>query len=93
MDIQVINELKKYSIKQQKIKLALGSQYSDMGFVFAKELNNPGYPEFIKTVENQIRRILRLSGINKHVTPHSFRHAHTSLLIEAWSVLKKFNKD
>ena len=95
MENQVINELKKYCIQQREVKVALGDQYHDLGFVFAKELNNPGYPDFIKTVENRMRRLLKLSGIHKHVTPHSFRHTHTSLLIEAGlgSVQKKFNKD
>ncbi|WP_347861543.1 tyrosine-type recombinase/integrase [Salimicrobium sp. PL1-032A] len=63
--------------------MALGKQYTEFGFVFAKEINNPGYPDFIKTVENRMRRLLKLSRIDKNVTPHSFRHTHTSLLIEA----------
>ncbi|WP_347550040.1 tyrosine-type recombinase/integrase [Pseudalkalibacillus hwajinpoensis] len=83
MDNQVICELKKYCIQQREMKLALGNQYKDLGFVFAKEINNPGYPDFIKTVENRMRRLLKFSGIEKNVTPHSFRHTHTSLLIEA----------
>ncbi|MFJ5762954.1 hypothetical protein ACIQAA_28310 [Neobacillus sp. NPDC093182] len=31
------------------------------------------------------------AGIEKIVTPHSFRHTHTSLLIEAGFGIKKYN--
>lgn len=30
-----------------------------------------------------MNRILKKTTIKKHITPHSFRHTHTSLLIEA----------
>lgn len=32
-------------------------------------------------------RLLKLAGLNKHLIPHSLRHAHTSLLAEAKVVL------
>src|SRR5699024_12862687 len=32
---------------------------------------------------SRMERLLKLANINKNVTPHSFRHTHTSLLIEA----------
>ncbi|WP_372631973.1 tyrosine-type recombinase/integrase [Cohnella sp.] len=37
----------------------------------------------IKTIQNRMRRLLRLSGLNETLTPHSLRHTHTSLLAEA----------
>lgn len=42
-----------------------------------------GYPEFIKTIQNRMRRLLLLAGLNRKLTPHSLRHTHTSLLAEA----------
>lgn len=30
-----------------------------------------------------MRRLLKLSGLNEMLTPHSLRHTHTSLLAEA----------
>ena len=37
----------------------------------------------IKTVANRMKRLLKIAGINQELTPHSFRHTHTSLLAEA----------
>ena len=64
--------------------MRLRNQYHDEDFVFAKKDEiNPGYPELIKTIENRMKRILKLSGLNQGLTPHSLRHTHTSLLAEA----------
>ncbi len=42
-----------------------------------------GYPDFIKTIENRMRRLLKKMGKKEYLTPHSLRHTHTSLLTEA----------
>lgn len=57
--------------------------YYDQDFAFAKTEKDMGYPEFIKTIQNRMRRLLRLAGLNEALTPHSLRHTHTSLLAEA----------
>ncbi|WP_257009734.1 tyrosine-type recombinase/integrase [Evansella halocellulosilytica] len=54
--------------------------YKDNGFIFA---TNEGYPKTIKAVAIRLQRVLKNTSIDKHITPHSFRHTHTSLLIEA----------
>ncbi|SDX54606.1 Phage integrase family protein [Marininema mesophilum] len=41
------------------------------------------YPKFIKTIENRMRRLLKIAKLNDTLTPHSLRHTHTSLLAEA----------
>lgn len=87
MDKIVMDALKKHRSHQNELKMIYRNTYADHGFVFAKEINNPGYPDFIKTVENRMGRLLKLSGIDKDVTPHSLRHTHTSLLIEAGIML------
>ncbi|MFJ7936732.1 tyrosine-type recombinase/integrase [Sporosarcina sp. NPDC096371] len=51
--------------------------------MFAKKERQPGYPIFIKTVENGMARLLKSAVINKELTPHSLRHTHTSLLAVA----------
>ncbi|WP_425060272.1 Tyrosine recombinase XerC [Sporomusa carbonis] len=38
---------------------------------------------YIKLIENRMARLLRISGLNQDLTPHSLRHTHTSLLAEA----------
>lgn len=83
MDPLVMMSLKKHRAHQNELKMMYRDIYTDFEFVFAKEINYPGYPDFIKTVENRMRRLLKISGIDKNVTPHSLRHTHTSLLIEA----------
>ncbi|WP_431800014.1 hypothetical protein [Halobacillus andaensis] len=57
-----MNEFKKHQTYQRELQLALGNQYKYFRFVFAKEINNPGYPEFIKKVINRMGRLLKLSG-------------------------------
>jgi integrase len=82
---EVLKVLQKHQIKQKMIKLQLGDEYYDEDFVFGR-LNPPyfGYPHFIKTVENRMEAVLKqLPEIKKHLTPHSLRHTHTSLLAEA----------
>jgi integrase len=54
--------------------------YNDNDFIFA---TNEGYPKTIKHISTRLQRLLKKTSIQKQVTPHSFRHTHTSLLIEA----------
>lgn len=83
---EVINVLKSHEVKLKAIKLQVGKkEYYDHDFVFAR-MNAPyfGYPHFIKTVENRMASVLKkIPQITKHLTPHSLRHTHTSLLAEA----------
>lgn len=79
----VFDELNTVKEKHTVTKQQAGSRYHDADFVFAKKGEHPGYPEFIKTIENRMRRLLKLSGLNQGLTPHSLRHTHTSLLAEA----------
>ncbi|WP_153124604.1 site-specific integrase [Peribacillus tepidiphilus] len=82
---EVIEVLKKHQLKQKELKLQIGNDYYDEGFVFGR-LNPPyyGYPHFIKTVELRMEKILKhIPSITKKLTPHSLRHTHTSLLAEA----------
>lgn len=58
--------------------------YYNEGFVFASiDDELPGYPYYIKKVENRMRRLLKLAGKITELTPNSLRHSHTSLLAEA----------
>lgn len=83
VDKEVIDALKKHMLEQQKVRKYFGEAYLDEGFIFAKKDKQPGYPIFIKTVENRMARLLKLAGLNQELTPHSLRHTHTSLLAEA----------
>jgi integrase len=79
----VIKALKVLKTTQDKVKELLGDNYVNQNFVFAKTERHPGYPIVIKTVEDRMKRILKLAGLNKTLAPHSLRHTHTSLLAEA----------
>ncbi|MBP0726782.1 site-specific integrase [Bacillus sp. RG28] len=80
IDETVIKELKRHKTGQNELKMMNRNQYVDKDFVFADEY---GYPSFHKRIQSRMQRLLKVSGITKSVTPHSFRHTHTSLLIEA----------
>lgn len=83
LDPLVFKELEKLKARQNELKMLHRDVYYDQDFVFAKTENDMGYPEFIKTIQNRMRRLLRLAGLNETLTPHSLRHTHTSLLSEA----------
>ncbi|WP_438824733.1 tyrosine-type recombinase/integrase [Bacillus sp. JJ1474] len=84
IDPKVLAILEKHRAEQNKVRMRLRKQYHDEDFVFSKmDETNPGYPELIKTIENRMKRLLKLAGLNKELTPHSLRHTHTSLLAEA----------
>lgn len=83
VDEDVISVLKQHLDCQKKVKKQLGENYLDEDFIFAKKERQPGYPIFIKTVENRMARLLKLAEVNKELTPHSLRHTHTSSLAEA----------
>ena len=64
---------------QDELKQINHEFYIDNNFVFT---GNEGYPIVYRTVADRMIRLMAMTGIKKHVTPHSFRHTHTSLLIE-----------
>lgn len=88
IDEMLINMLKKHRVKQNEIKLKNRLIYQDNGFIFARE---DGHPQLRKVIEARLKRLLKKTEIEKNITPHSFRHTHTSLLIEAGVGIKKIN--
>ncbi len=51
-----------------------------------------GHPQLRKVVETRLKRLLKKAAIEKNITPHSFRHTHTSLLIEAGVGIKELQQ-
>ncbi|MBN9654671.1 site-specific integrase [Halobacillus sp. GSS1] len=92
MDAGVIEVLKRHKEHQDDLIEKMKNEYTQLDFVFAKEVQNLGYPEFLKTVNTHMRRLLKISGIHKELTPHSLRHTHTSLLIEAGVGVKEIQQ-
>lgn len=87
IDPKVLAVLEEHRSLQKQVRMRYRNTYHDEDFVFAKmDGNYPGYPELIKTIENRMRRSLKIAGLSKELlelTPHSLRHTHTSLLAEA----------
>ncbi|WP_461611923.1 site-specific integrase [Cytobacillus kochii] len=89
IDEKLVKMLKRHEIKQKEIKLQKGILYVDKQFIFAR---NDGHPQLRKVVETRLKRLLKKAGIDKNITPHSFRHTHTSLLIEAGVGVKEIQQ-
>lgn len=89
IDERLVKMLKHHEIKQKEIKLQKGLSYVDNQFIFAR---NDGHPQLRKVVEIRLKRILKKANITKNITPHSFRHTHTSLLIEAGVGVKEIQQ-
>ncbi|MEK4715025.1 MULTISPECIES: tyrosine-type recombinase/integrase [Sporosarcina] len=83
MDELVIDAFRKHKGEQEKLIKRFGNSYYNEEFVFANYHRYPGYPILIKLVETRMARLLKKVDLNLGVTPHSFRHTHTSLLAEA----------
>jgi integrase len=87
VDPIVPKALKKLLSKQKADKMRLRDKYYDKGFIFVNMNKHPGYPIYIKLVEDRMLRLLKLAGLNENLTPHSLRHTHTSLMAEAGASL------
>ena len=83
IDKLVIEEMSKYKIRQNAIRMKYRATYHENGFIFAREERYHGYPEITPTIERRMYRLLKLAKLNEDLTPHSLRHTHTSLLAEA----------
>jgi integrase len=89
LDEDLIMLLKKHRLEQRAIKMKQRMVYQDNNFIFAE---NTGHPRNMKQVINRLNRLLKRLDIDKHITPHSFRHTHTSLLIEAGAGVKEIQE-
>ena len=89
IDKHLVNMLNQHRIKQTDIILINDLVYNDNNFIFAR---NDGFPQLRKVVETRLQRLLKKMEIEKNITPHSFRHTHTSLLIEAGIGIKEIQQ-
>ncbi len=86
IDEIVVNLLLDHQEEQKRIIQDNAPFYHDEGFIFT---GNEGYPKVIKAIALRMERLLKMMNEGKeehekkHLTLHSFRHTHTSLLIEA----------
>jgi len=76
----VVQVLQQHRIKQMEHRLALGSEYRDMGFVFASEV---GTPLNISNIHRRHWRPLVQKAKVPYICIHNLRHTAVSLLIRA----------
>lgn len=82
IDDDLIKVLQQHKAVQNEVRMKYRDIYHDEDFVIAKMVSYYGYPELIKQVENRTKRLLKITNLSEDITPHSFRHTHTSLLAE-----------
>ena len=83
VDEEIINELIKHKVEQEKLITHFGNSYNNGDYVFGNVNRHTGYPILIKLVESRMARLLEKVDLNSKLTPHSLRHTHTSLMAEA----------
>ena len=63
---------------QDKARERLIETYHDKDFNFVKKPRQPGNPIFIKTIQNRLRRLLKIAGLNEelHRIPYAIHTRH-----------------
>ena len=73
-----VGAIRQLKVRQNKVKLLVGSAYVDQGFVFANGLGGAWIPDSITTL---FRAIVHRAGLGK-LRFHDLRHTAASLLLE-----------
>lgn len=89
VDHEVMSSLKDLLVQHSFEKKRKRNKYHDEGFVFARVGEYAGYPLVLKIINNRMKRLLKLAGLNQELSPHSLRHTHVSLLAEAGASLEQ----
>ncbi len=89
IDKDLVNLFRIHRKEQMELKIKNRMVYKDQNFIFAE---NTGYPRVMKMVAIRLQRLMMLMNTDKHITPHGFRHTHTSLLIEAGAGIKEIQE-
>jgi integrase len=74
----VIEELKRYRIHQQKMKLRLGNAYQDNGYIISKENDEPINPNYIF---NHFKKLLQKANVPP-IRFHDLRHTHATIMLK-----------
>lgn len=74
--------ISRQNISKMKSRDIWHTDKDGIDFIFTVK-KYPGYPIYVKLVENRMERLLKIAGLPQELTPHSLRHTHTALLAEA----------
>lgn len=89
IDDGLVSLFKAHKREQMELKMKQRLVYEDQSFIFAE---NIGHPRVMKQMVLRLQRLMKRLDVDKHITPHSFRHTHTSLLIEAGAGVKEIQE-
>ncbi|MBL3645773.1 site-specific integrase [Bacillus sp. RHFB] len=89
IDDGLVALFKAHKREQMELKMKQRLVYEDQDFIFAE---NTGHPRVMKQMVLRLQRLMKHLDVDKHITPHSFRHTHTSLLIEAGAGVKEIQE-
>lgn len=79
---KLIEELKRLRTKQKEFRFKHRNA-ADFDFVFVNYQRFHGYPITQQMVNRRLQRLVKIGKLPNPITPHMFRHTHTSLLAEA----------
>lgn len=92
LDAETMEILRHQILEQKKKHLKAGSNwYSEHEFVFTSKPYH-GYPMFYSTFKYTFNRLLKSLSFSKHITIHSLRHTHASLLAESGATLEQIQQ-
>nr|WP_275583063.1 site-specific integrase [Gracilibacillus alcaliphilus] len=83
IDDFLVNVLRKLKAWQNEYILANGKNYTNFNFVFINTNMYPGYPLHPNYIYQHMLKITKKMELTKTLSPHSLRHTHASLYIEA----------
>src|SRR5699024_6455096 len=89
IDPFLVDLLQRHQMEQDKVKQHNYVFYKDHNFIFA---SNDGFPLTVTLINDRMKRVLSFTSIDKHLSSHSWRHTHTSLLIEAGVHIKEIQE-
>lgn len=89
IDPFVVDLLQRHQMEQEMVKQHNHMFYQDYSFIFA---SSDGYPLTVTLINDRMKRVLALTGIDKSLSSHSWRHTHTALLIEAGVHIKEIQE-
>lgn len=82
--MQMLKVLVHHNDKHKMKYRTLLDDFHDKDFVFQRE---NGYPYSTLFIARRMKRVLKLIKFKKHLTPHSFRHTHITMLAESGTEL------
>ena len=83
IDEFVVEQLKIHKAWQNEFKMKNRKNYNDLGFIFINTNLYKGYPIVPNLIYEHFKSILNEMDYEINLSPHSLRHTHASLCIEA----------